>query len=119
VRLSGWLRDLRKPTRLAFSPGSSEAAFPKTLEGLERFGVRNRIAAFVLPVGYSFNLDGSMMYCTFAVVFIAQAYGIEMDLGTQMALLLVLMPASKAMARVPGDAVAGLDGKAGQLERHR
>jgi Na+/H+-dicarboxylate symporter len=95
------LREMREPALLAFSTASSEAAFPKTLEGLERFGVRNRIAAFVLPVGYSFNLDGSMMYCTFAVVFIAQAYGIEMSLGTQLMMMLVLMLTSKGMAGVP------------------
>ncbi len=95
------LVELREPTLLAFSTASSEAAFPKTLEGLERFGVRNRIAAFVLPIGYSFNLDGSMMYCTFATVFIAQAYGIEMSLGTQMTMMLVLMLTSKGMAGVP------------------
>ncbi|MDL2358416.1 MAG: dicarboxylate/amino acid:cation symporter, partial [Pseudomonadota bacterium] len=95
------LAELREPTLLAFSTASSEAAFPKTLEGLERFGVRNRIAAFVLPIGYSFNLDGSMMYCTFATVFIAQAYGIEMSLGTQITMMLVLMLTSKGMAGVP------------------
>ena len=95
------LVELREPTLLAFSTASSEAAFPKTLEGLERFGVRNRIAAFVLPIGYSFNLDGSMMYCTFAVVFIAQAYGIEMSLGSQITMMLVLMLTSKGMAGVP------------------
>jgi Na+/H+-dicarboxylate symporter len=93
--------ELKEPTLLAFSTASSEAAFPKTLEGLERFGVRNRIAAFVLPIGYSFNLDGSMMYCTFAAVFIAQAYGIEMSLGTQVTMMLVLMLTSKGMAGVP------------------
>jgi Na+/H+-dicarboxylate symporter len=95
------LAELREPTLLAFSTASSEAAFPKTLEGLERFGVRNRIAAFVLPIGYSFNLDGSMMYCTFATVFIAQAYGIEMTLGSQITMMLVLMLTSKGMAGVP------------------
>jgi Na+/H+-dicarboxylate symporter len=95
------LAELREPTLLAFSTASSEAAFPKTLEGLERFGVRNRIAAFVLPIGYSFNLDGSMMFCTFATVFIAQAYGIEMSLGTQITMMLVLMLTSKGMAGVP------------------
>jgi Na+/H+-dicarboxylate symporter len=98
IRLLG---ELREPTLLAFSTASSEAAFPKTLEGLERFGVRNRIAAFVLPIGYSFNLDGSMMYCTFATVFIAQAYGIEMSLGAQITMMLVLMLTSKGMAGVP------------------
>lgn len=93
--------ELRSPTLLAFSTASSEAAFPKTLEGLERFGVKNRLAAFVLPIGYSFNLDGSMMYCTFAAVFIAQAYGIELSLSTQLTMMLVLMLTSKGMAGVP------------------
>ncbi len=100
-RVFALLRELRGPSLLAFSTASSEAAFPKTLEGLERFGVPNRIASFVLPVGYSFNLDGSMMYCTFATVFIAQAYGIEMSLGTQITMLLVLMVTSKGIAGVP------------------
>ncbi|UVW28527.1 dicarboxylate/amino acid:cation symporter [Massilia sp. H6] len=95
------ITELREPTLLAFSTASSEAAFPKTLEGLERFGVKNRLAAFVLPIGYSFNLDGSMMYCTFAAVFIAQAYGIELDLATQLTMMLVLMLTSKGMAGVP------------------
>jgi Na+/H+-dicarboxylate symporter len=100
-RVVGLLRELRMPTLLAFSTASSEAAFPKTLEGLERFGVKNRIASFVLPLGYSFNLDGSMMYCTFATVFIAQAYGIELSLGTQITMMLILMLTSKGMAGVP------------------
>jgi len=98
LRLLGLLRE---PTLLAFSTASSEAAYPKTLEGLERFGVRNRLAAFVLPIGYSFNLDGSMMYCTFATVFIAQAYGIEMALSAQLTMMLVLMVTSKGIAGVP------------------
>jgi Na+/H+-dicarboxylate symporter len=92
---------LKEPTLLAFSTASSEAAFPKTLEGLERFGVKNRLAAFVLPIGYSFNLDGSMMYCTFAAVFIAQAYGMDIPLSTQIMMMLVLMLTSKGMAGVP------------------
>jgi Na+/H+-dicarboxylate symporter len=100
-RVFNLLREVREPTLLAFSTASSEAAFPKTLEGLERFGVRNRLAAFVLPIGYSFNLDGSMMYCTFATVFIAQAYGIEMPLGTQIVMMFVLMLTSKGIAGVP------------------
>ncbi|TXI90412.1 MAG: dicarboxylate/amino acid:cation symporter [Burkholderiaceae bacterium] len=100
-RISALLRELRMPTLLAFSTASSEAAFPKTLEGLERFGVKNRIASFVLPLGYSFNLDGSMMYCTFATVFIAQAYGIELSLSTQITMMLILMLTSKGMAGVP------------------
>ena len=73
------IRRVREPVMLAFSTASSEAAYPKTLEELERFGCSNRVASFVLPVGYSFNLDGSMMYCTFAVMFIAQVYGIELS----------------------------------------
>ncbi len=92
---------VREPTLLAFATASSEAAYPKTLAQLERFGCSNRVASFVLPLGYSFNLDGSMMYCTFAVVFIAQAYGIEMSLGQQLTMLLILMLTSKGMAGVP------------------
>jgi len=92
---------VREPTLLAFSTASSEAAYPKTLALLERFGCSNRIASFVLPLGYSFNLDGSMMYCTFATVFIAQAYGIELSLAQQMTMLLILMVTSKGMAGVP------------------
>jgi Na+/H+-dicarboxylate symporter len=101
ARIFDLIKELREPTLLAFSTASSEAAYPKTLEGLERFGVKNRIASFVLPIGYSFNLDGSMMYCTFAAVFIAQAYGIELSVGTQLTMMLVLMLTSKGMAGVP------------------
>ncbi|HWT16532.1 MAG TPA: dicarboxylate/amino acid:cation symporter, partial [Patescibacteria group bacterium] len=92
---------VREPTMLAFATASSEAAYPKTLAQLEKFGCSNRVASFVLPLGYSFNLDGSMMYCTFAVMFIAQAYGIELSLGQQVAMLLVLMVTSKGIAGVP------------------
>jgi len=95
------VRRVRGPVLLAFSTASSEAAYPKTLEELERFGVSNRIASFVLPVGYSFNLDGSMMYCTFAVMFIAQVYGIEISLGKQIVMVAILMLTSKGMAGVP------------------
>jgi len=109
------LAELREPTLLAFSTASSEAAFPKTLEGLERFGVRNRLASFVLPIGYSFNLDGSMMYCTFATVFIAQAYGIEMTLATQMTMMLVLMVTSKGIAGVPRASLVVIAATLGQF----
>jgi Na+/H+-dicarboxylate symporter len=95
------VRYIRDPVVLAFSTASSEAAFPRTLEALDRFGVPPRIASFVLPLGYSFNLDGSMMYMTFASIFIAQAYGIHLDLGTQIAMLLTLMVTSKGIAGVP------------------
>ncbi|MBN9536541.1 MAG: dicarboxylate/amino acid:cation symporter [Alphaproteobacteria bacterium] len=95
------LRLIREPLMIAFSTASSEAAYPKTLEGLNRFGVSPRISAFVLPLGYSFNLDGTMMYCTFAAIFIAQTYGIDMPIGTQLAMLATLMITSKGVAGVP------------------
>lgn len=95
------VRRVRDPIILAFSTASSEAAYPKTLEQLERFGCSNRVASFVLPMGYSFNLDGSMMYCTFAVMFIAQAYGIDMPIAQQIAMIAVLMLTSKGIAGVP------------------
>ena len=95
------LRGIRDPLLLAFSTASSEAAYPKTLEQLERFGCSNRIASFVLPIGYSFNLDGSMMYCTFACLFIAQAYAIPLSAGQQILMLAILMLTSKGMAGVP------------------
>jgi len=94
-------RYIRDPIVLAFSTASSEAAFPRTLEALDRFGVPPRIASFVLPLGYSFNLDGSMMYMTFASIFVAQAYGFELSIGTQIAMLLTLMITSKGIAGVP------------------
>lgn len=100
-RVTLLLRRIREPVILAFSTASSEAAYPKTLEELERFGISNRVASFVLPTGYSFNLDGSMMYCAFGVMFIAQAYGIELSLGQQVLLLAVLMLTSKGIAGVP------------------
>jgi Na+/H+-dicarboxylate symporter len=86
---------------LSFATASSEAAYPKILDALDRFGVKRKISAFVMPMGYSFNLDGSMMYCTFAVLFIAQAYGIVLPIGTQITMLLILMLTSKGMAGVP------------------
>ena len=92
---------VRQPILLAFATASSEAAYPRTLEQLQRFGVSRRVASFVLPLGYSFNLDGSMMYCTFATLFIAQIYGIEMTVGQQITMLLLLMVTSKGMAGVP------------------
>lgn len=95
------VRYIREPILLAFSTASSEAAYPRTLEALDRFGVPPRIASFVLPLGYSFNLDGSMLYMTFAVIFIAQAYGIDLTLGQEITMLLVLMVTSKGVAGVP------------------
>jgi Na+/H+-dicarboxylate symporter len=92
---------IKTPLLLAFSTASSESAYPKLLEELERFGCKNRIVSFVLPLGYSFNLDGSMMYMTFASMFIAQSYGIELSWGDQMVMLLTLMITSKGVAGVP------------------
>lgn len=95
------IRRIKEPLLLAFSTASSESAYPKTMEELERFGCKNRIVSFVLPLGYSFNLDGSMMYMTFASLFIAQAYNINMPFDQQLSMLLVLMITSKGIAGVP------------------
>ncbi len=92
---------VREPFLLAFSTASSEAAYPKMMEALEKFPCSKKIISFVLPMGYSFNLDGSMMYCTFATIFIAQAYNIPLSIGTQITMLLLLMLTSKGMAGVP------------------
>jgi len=100
-RIVPLLKHVKEPTLLAFSTASSEAAFPKTLEVLQRFGCKDKIVSFVLPLGYSFNLDGSMMYMTFATLFIAQSYGIALSIPTQISMLLVLMLTSKGIAGVP------------------
>jgi len=92
---------IEQPFLIAFSTASSEAAFPRLLESLERFGVPRRIAGFVLPLGYSFNLDGSMMYTTYASLFIAEVYGVHLSLGQQVTMLLVLLVSSKGIASVP------------------
>ena len=95
------VRYIREPVLLAFSTASSESALPRLLEQLDHFGVPRRISGFVLPLGYSFNLDGSMMYTSFATMFIAQAYGIHLGAGQQIAMLLTLMITSKGIAGVP------------------
>ncbi len=92
---------IKEAFMLSFATASSEAAYPKILDALDRFGVKRKISSFVMPMGYSFNLDGSMMYCTFATLFIAQAYNIELSLGTQITMMLILMLTSKGMAGVP------------------
>jgi len=92
---------IKEAFMLAFATASSEAAYPKILDALDRFGVSRKISSFVMPMGYSFNLDGSMMYCTFATLFIAQAYDIKLSIGTQVTMLLILMLTSKGMAGVP------------------
>ncbi|MEI6335731.1 MAG: dicarboxylate/amino acid:cation symporter [Methylococcaceae bacterium] len=100
-RVLSLLRHIREPMLLAFGTASSESAYPKLLQQLERFGCDEKVCGLVLPLGYSFNLDGSMMYMTFAVLFIAQAYGIDMALSDQLIMLLVLLFTSKGVAGVP------------------
>ena len=95
------LKDIKEPILLAFSTASSESAMPKTIEALEKHGISNRIVSFVLPLGYSFNLDGSIMYMTFATVFIAQSYGIDISMTDQIKMMLILLITSKGMAGVP------------------
>jgi len=95
------MNQVKEPLMVAFATASSEAAYPKLMEQLRRFGVNDRITSFVLPLGYSFNLDGSMVYQAFAALFIAQAYGIDLSFGQQIVLLLVMMVSSKGIAGVP------------------
>jgi Na+/H+-dicarboxylate symporter len=100
-RIFTLVRYIRAPLILAFSTASSEAALPKLFEQLDRFGVPRRISGFVLPLGYSFNLDGSMIYMSFAAIFISQAYGIPLTIEQQIVMLLTLMVTSKGIAGVP------------------
>ena len=100
-RIFTLIRYIREPMLIAFSTASSEAALPRLFEQLDRFGVPRRISGFMLPLGYSFNLDGSMMYMSFATIFIAQAYGIDLPIMTQILILLTLMISSKGVAAVP------------------
>ena len=95
------MAEIKEAFMLSFATASSEAAYPKILDALDRFGVKRKISSFVMPMGYSFNLDGSMMYCTFATLFIAQAYDIHLPLHTQLTMMLILMLTSKGMAGVP------------------
>jgi Na+/H+-dicarboxylate symporter len=100
-RIKDLLINIKEAFLISFATASSEAAYPKILAGLDRFGVERKISSFVMPLGYSFNLDGSMMYCTFATLFIAQAYNLELSIGTQITMMLILMLTSKGMAGVP------------------
>lgn len=95
------LKTLRAPLMIGFATASSESAYPKVIDQLTRFGVKERITNFVLPLGYSFNLDGSIMYTSFAALFVAQVYGIELTLTQQITMLLVLLVTSKGIAGVP------------------
>ncbi len=100
-RVFNLMNRMKEPVLLAFSTASSEAAYPKTMLQLERFGCKDKIVSFVLPLGYSFNLDGSMLYMTFASLFIAQSYGIQLSFEQQITMLLILMLTSKGIAGVP------------------
>jgi Na+/H+-dicarboxylate symporter len=95
------LKEIKSALLLSFSTASSEASFPQTIAALEKFGCSNRVVSFVLPLGYSFNLDGSMMYMTFATAYIAQRYGIELSIQDQITMMLTLMVTSKGIAGVP------------------
>lgn len=114
-RIITLLRYIREPLLLAFSTASSEAAYPRMLEQLDRFGVPRRIYSFVMPLGYSFNLDGSMMYASFATIFIAQAYNIDLPIMTQITILLVLMITSKGIAAVPRASLVVIAATLGQF----
>ncbi|MGP1923484.1 MAG: dicarboxylate/amino acid:cation symporter [Arsenophonus sp. NEOnobi-MAG3] len=109
------VKNIMDPALLAFTTSSSEAAFPSTLEKLEQFGISNKIASFVLPIGYSFNLVGSMAYCSFAVIFIAQACNINLSMGEQMTMLLILMLTSKGMAGIPRASLVVIAGTLSQF----
>jgi Na+/H+-dicarboxylate symporter len=100
-RVFNLMNRMKEPALVAFSTASSEAAYPRTMLQLERFGCKNKIVSFVLPLGYSFNLDGSMLYMTFASLFIAQSYGIHLSFEQQITMLLILMLTSKGVAGVP------------------
>ena len=95
------VNNIKDAMLLAFSTSTSEAAYPKVLMELERFGSNNKVVSFVLPLGYSFNLDGSMMYMTFASLFMAQAYHMHLSVAQQLTMLLILMLTSKSVAGVP------------------
>ncbi|MBP1886440.1 dicarboxylate/amino acid:cation symporter [Sinorhizobium mexicanum] len=99
------VKEVRQPMLVGFSTASSEAAYPRVMEKLEDFGVKERVIGFVLPLGYSFNLDGSMIYTAFAALFISQAYGLPLTLEQQVVMLLVLMVSSKGIAGVPRSAL--------------
>jgi proton glutamate symport protein len=103
-----FVRAIREPFLIAFTTASSEAALPKAMEVMERFGVPKNIVAFVLPTGYSFNLDGSTLYLSLASVFVAQLAGVELTVGQQVVMMLTLMLASKGVAGVPRGALVVL-----------
>ena len=109
-RITHLISSIKDAVLLAFGTASSESAFPKLTQQLERFGCSNKIVSFVLPLGYSFNLDGSMMYMTFASLFIAQCYHIQLTFAQQLSMLLILMLTSKGIAGVPRASLVVISG---------
>jgi proton glutamate symport protein len=101
VPLKAFVRQVKEPALIAFASTSSEAALPKAMENMEKLGVSRRIVAFVLPTGYSFNLDGSTLYLSLAAMFVAQAAGVNLSIGQQLLMMLTLMLTSKGVAGVP------------------
>lgn len=101
IPIGAFIRAVREPALIAFTTASSEAALPKALEAMERFGAPQSIVGFVLPTGYSFNLDGSTFYLSMASVFVAQLAGVELTWGQQLTMMLTLMLTSKGVAGVP------------------
>jgi proton glutamate symport protein len=110
IPVRGFVRAAKEPFLIAFSTASSEAALPRALQNMERFGVPKHIVSFVIPTGYSFNLDGSTLYLSLASVFVAQAAGIEMSLWQQILMMLTLMLTSKGVAGVPRASIVILSG---------
>jgi Na+/H+-dicarboxylate symporter len=109
-RIFNLMKEIREAFVLAFATASSEAAYPKILAALDKFGVNRKISSFVMPLGYSFNLDGGMMYCTFAILFIAQFYKVELSAGTEITMLFTLMLTSKGVAGVPAASLVVIAG---------
>jgi proton glutamate symport protein len=110
IPVGAFYRAVREPFLIAFSTASSEAALPLALENMEQFGVPKHIVAFVIPTGYSFNLDGSTLYLSLASVFVAQAAGVNLSFGQQLLMMLTLMLTSKGVAGVPRAALVILAG---------
>jgi proton glutamate symport protein len=115
VPLRRFIRAIKEPWLIAFTTASSEAAFPLAMERMEQLGVPRRIVAFVLPTGYSFNLDGSTLYLALASVFVAQAAGVNMPISTQLVMMLTLMLTSKGVAAVPRASLVILSGALSQF----
>ena len=109
------LKEIKEAFFLSFATASSEAAYPKILDALDRFGVNRKISSFVMPLGYSFNLDGSMMYCTFAALFISQFYNLPLTTSQQIQMLLILMVSSKGMAGIPSASLVVIAGTLAQF----